>query len=186
MPPNQRITEISGKPAKVWGNILTPSTGTISVKIMGDTLHATLISGMEKTESWVRIKNIDTIEVTECPEYLLLALGGFLVIFGLGCFVNSLVTAGLFLVSLILLAGGIACIVLYLTYKRRLLVFYTVRYTLPVFMTKAPSTYQQFAEQVIMISRHLNSFPAVSQSNSRATNQRTVVPSTKRQQPDTP
>ena len=156
---NQRVTEIAGRPGKVWGNVFVPSSGNITVKIVGDTLQTTLRSGMAKTSAWVRIQNIDSVEVVECPEYLLLSLGIFLVLIGLGTLNN------LALLGLMFLAGGIACIVYAFINKRRLLAIYSLRYTVPVFMTKSSPTYQQFAEHVMAIARHLNAPAAVPQGN---------------------
>lgn len=153
MQANQRVTEISGRPGKVWGSVFVPSSGSITVKIAGDTLQTTLQSGMAKTSAWVRIQNIDSVEVVESPEYLLLALGIFLVLTGLGA-MNRAAFLGL-----LFLAGGIACIVYAFINKRRLLAIYSLRYTVPVFMTKPSPTYQQFAEHVMAIARHLNAPP---------------------------
>ncbi len=163
MQSNQRITEISGRPGKVWGNVFVPSSGTVTVRIIGDTLRATLNSGMEKTDSWVRIQNVDSAEMVEAPEYMLLALGVFLVLLSLGTL------ASVVMLGLMFLAGGIACIVYAFKNKRRLLVIYSLRYAIPVFMTKPSSSYQQFAEQVMAIARHLNASPAMPQGNRQVT-----------------
>ena len=159
MQANQRVTEISGRPGKVWGNVFVPSSGTVSVRIMGDILQATVKSGVEKTDSWVRIQNVDSAEMVEAPEYILLGLGVFLVLSSLGLLGSAV------LLGLMFLAGGIACIVYAFTNKRRLLVIHSLRYTIPVFMTKPPSSYQQFAEHVMAIARHLNAPPSMTQAN---------------------
>lgn len=164
MQAQRRITEITGKPGKVWGSVFIPSSGSITVKIAGDMLQSTLKSGVEKTDSWVRIQNIDTIEVVESPEYLLLALGIFLILFGL-----PFLGGNAFLLGLIFLAAGIACSVYAFIKKRRLLVIYSLRYIIPIFMTKSPAGYQQFAEQIMVLARHLNAPPAPHQA-SRPTN----------------
>ena len=178
MQASQRVTEISGRPGKVWGNVFVPSSGTVSVRIMGDTLHTTLKSGVEKTDSWVRIQNVDSAEIVEAPEYILLGLGVFLVLSSLGLLVSA------FIIGLMFLAGGIACIVYAFTNKRRLLVIYSLRYTIPVFMTKPSGSYQQFAEHVMAIARHLNAPPSMPQANRPVTqangqgNRPSVPPST--------
>lgn len=159
MQANQRVTEITGRPGKVWGSVFVPSSGSITVKIAGDTLQTTLQSGMEKTSAWVRIQNIDSVEVVESPEYLLLALGIFLVLMGIGALNGSV------LLGLMFLAGGVACIAYAFINKRRLLAIYSLRYTVPVFMTKPSPTYQQFAEHVMAIARHLNTPPVAPQAN---------------------
>ena len=158
MQDNQGVTEITGRPGKVFGNVFVPSSGSITVKIVGDTLQTTLRSGMEQTNSWVRIQNVDSVEIVESPEYLLLALGISLTLAGLGALAGSL------LLGLLFLAGGIACIVYAFINKRRLLAIYSLRYTVPVFMTKPSPTYQQFAEHVMAIARHLNTPPSVPQT----------------------
>ncbi len=161
---NQRATEISGRPGKVWGNVFVPSSGTVSVRIIGDTLQSTLKSGVEKTDSWVRIQNVDSAEIVEAPEYVLLVLGVFLILFSLGTLASAVILGLMFLV------GGIACIVYAFTNKRRLLVIYSLRYTIPVFMTKPSSSYQQFAEHVMAIARHLNAPSIMPQANKSANN----------------
>ena len=182
MQSNQRVTEISGRPGKVWGNVFVPSSGTVSVRIMGDTLQSTLKSGVEKTDSWVRIQNIDSAEIVEAPEYILLGLGVFLVLSSLGLLVSA------FIIGLMFLAGGIACIVYAFINKRRLLVIYSLRYTIPVFMTKPSGSYQQFAEHVMAIARHLNAPPSMTQPSRQGTqangqvNRQPAPPSTKGQQ----
>ena len=182
MQSNQRVTEISGRPGKVWGNVFVPSSGTVSVRIMGDTLHATLKSGVEKTDSWVRIQNVDSAEIVEAPEYLLLVFGVFLVLFSLG------LLASVGLLGLMFLVLGIVCIVSAFINKRRLLVIYSLRYTIAVFMTKPPGSYQQFAEHVMAIARHLNAPPSMTQPNRQGTqangqaNRQSAPPSTKGQQ----
>lgn len=64
---NHSVTEITGSPARVWGNVL----------------QATHTTTLEKKESWTRIQNIDSIEIMEAPIYPLLEEGGFLCLFGL-------------------------------------------------------------------------------------------------------
>lgn len=163
MQSNQRVMEISGRPGKVWGSMFIPASGNITVKIAGDLVQSTLTSGVEKTESWVRIQNVDSVEMSECPEYVLLSLGIFLVLFALGMIGSSPLFGLLFLV------GGIVCIVYAFINKRRLMTIYSLRYTIPVFMTKPPMSYKQFAEHVMAIARHLNAFPTMPQVN-RPTN----------------
>ena len=162
MQAHQRITEISGKPGKVWGNMFVPSRGSITAKITGDVLQTTVQSGMEKTNSWVRIQNIDSAEMIEAPEYTLFALGIFLVLLALGWIGSSP------LFGLMVLALGIACIVYAFINKRRLLVIYSHRYTVPIFMNKTSASYQQFAEHVMVLARHLNTLPATPQANRSA------------------
>ena len=150
MQTNQRVIEITGAPAQTWGNVLIPSAGTITVKISGDTLQATVKTGLEKKESWTRIQNIDSIEILEAPIYALLIFGGFLILLGLGILASSFIFGSLFII------GGAAIIVLTIKHKRRYLAFYSYRHTLAIFMIKSPDNYQQFAMNVLALARHLN------------------------------
>ena len=43
---NQQVIEITGNPAQVWGNMLVPAKGRITVKITGDTLQGTTKTGL--------------------------------------------------------------------------------------------------------------------------------------------
>ena len=147
---NQEIVEIKGTPAQVWGNMLIPARGRITVQITGDTLLGKVKTGLEKKESWIRIQNIDSVEILEAPIYALLGLGGFLVLSGLGTLASS------FEFGLILILGGIAIIHFALNNKRRCLVIYSHRNTIAVFMNKSPETYQQFSMNVLAIARQLN------------------------------
>ncbi|MGI0488552.1 hypothetical protein ACN4EK_24340 [Pantanalinema rosaneae CENA516] len=171
MQANPRITEVSGRPVKVWGNVLVPAAGSVTLKILGDTLQSTVKSGMEQTDSWVRIQNVDTVEVAEAPEYLLIVLGIFLLFIGLGLWSQNFFFGFLFFVA------GIACIVYAFINKRRLLVIHSLRSTVAVFMTKPSSSYQQFAEHVMAIARHLNAPPTMPPTN-RPTNNRPPMPPT--------
>ena len=149
---NQEVVEITGNPAYFWGNTLIPSGGTITLKITGDTLQAIIKTGLEKKESWTLIQNIDSIEIIEAPLHILLAIG---VIFAstasLIILVNS-ITLGVFFFLL-----GLVLIILSLINKRRYLVIYSHRYTIPVFINKSPEVYQQFVMNVLAIARKLNS-----------------------------
>lgn len=148
---NQQVTEITGTAAQFWGNALIPSRGTITVKITGDTLQGTLKTGLEKKESWTRIQNIDSIEILEAPFYALLSIGIFLIFPGLTSLINNSALG----VLLLLLGCIIAAFAL--LKKRRYLVIYSHRYTIPVFISKRPEAYQQFATNVLAIARNLNS-----------------------------
>lgn len=147
---NQQVFEITGTPAQVWGNVLVPAKGTITVKVTGDTLVGTTKTGLEKRETWIRIQNIDSAETLEAPIYALLGFGVFLAFSALGAFSNS---SGL---GLILLVAAVALIVYAITNKRRYLAIYSHRNTIVVFMKKSPEIYQQFAMNVLALSRKLN------------------------------
>lgn len=147
---NQQAIEIAGAPGKVWGNVLVPTRGTITVKITGDTLQGTVKTGLEKKESWTRIQNIDSIEILEAPIYVLLLIGGFLVLFGLSLLDKS------FIFALIILLGCAAIIAFAINNKRRCLAIYSHRNTIAVFMNNSPNSYQQFSMNVLAIARQLN------------------------------
>ncbi|MBN3908282.1 MAG: hypothetical protein HWQ35_17595 [Nostoc sp. NMS1] len=147
---NQQVTEITGAPAQVWGNVLVPAKGTILVKFTGDTLVGTTKTGLEKRETWIRIQNIDSVETLEAPIYALLGFGGFLAFSALGAFRNSSA------LGLILLVAAAALIVYAITNKRRYLAIYSHRNAIVVFMNKSPELYQQFAMNVLALSRKLN------------------------------
>ena len=147
---NQQAIEITGAPGKAWGNVLVPTKGTITVKIIGDTLHGTVKTGLEKKESWIRIQNIDSIEILEAPIYVLLAIGGFLVLSGLNLLDKS------FMFALVLILGGATVIAFAINNKRRCLAIYSHRNTIAVFMNNSPNNYQQFSMNVLAIARQLN------------------------------
>jgi hypothetical protein len=151
MQSNQRVTEVVGKPGKTWGNVIVPASGTISLQITRDLIQATIKNGFEKTTSWTRIQNIDSVEIAESPNYLLFAIGIPVAIMGLGGLANDSAILGL-----VFLAIGIACIVFAIKEKRRLLVIHSFRYTVPIFMTKPPDVYQQFGQHVMVMARQLN------------------------------
>lgn len=146
----QQVMEITGAPAQVWGNVLVPAKGTITVKVTGDTLVGTAKTGLEKKETWIRIQNIDSVEILEAPIYALLSFGVFLIFSALGAFRNS------FVLGLILLIAGVALIVYAITNKRRYLAIYSHRNAIVVFMNKSSEVYQQFAMNVLALSRKLN------------------------------
>ena len=148
---NQQIVEITGGAAQVWGNTLIPSRGTITVRINGDTLQATVKNGLAKKESWMRIQNIDSIETLEEPLYALLIFGVTLAFFGL------LGLGSAPMLGLILLSIGVLIVVYSLKNRLRYLAIYSHRNAIAVYMSKSPESYQQFAANVLALSRQLNS-----------------------------
>lgn len=110
---NNNVTEITGSPAQVWGNVLIPANGKMNLKISGDVLQATHTTTLEKKESWTRIQNIDSIEIMEAPIYPLLAFGGFLCLMGL----RGLFASDGFLLFILLI--GIALVLIAILKKRR-------------------------------------------------------------------
>lgn len=166
MQANQKVVEVVGKPGKAWGNVIVPESGSISLQILGDTIQAITKSGFEKRTSWTRIQNVDSVEIAEAPNYLLLALGTPIALMGLGLLER------VFLFGLLFLAIGVILIVFAFREKRRLLVIHSLRYTIPVFMTKPPESYQQFAATVMTLARQLNN-PTPPTQPTRATAQPT-------------
>jgi len=147
---NQPVTEITGTAAQFWGNALIPSQGTINIKITGDALVGTLKTGLESKQSWTRIQNIDSIEILEAPFYALLFIGSFLALFGF-----SLLSSGSTF-SVLAFLIGCALVIFAIKKKRRYLVIYSHRYTIPLFMNKHSDAYQEFTMNVLMIARKLN------------------------------
>lgn len=163
-----QIQEITGRPAKLvnngFGSFVFPASGVVTLKISGDLLLATSKGLFDKRESWTRLQNIDSVELVESPLWEVLMLGVPLLLLAL----SMIATGGLNSLGLFLLIMGIACIVLFLQYRRRYLGIYSHRNMIPVFLTKPPEMYQQFAVNVMAIARHLNTPPRPSQPNPTA------------------
>lgn len=158
------IQEITGRPAKLinngFGNFVFPASGVVTLKITGDLLVVSSKGFFDKHESWTRIQNIDCVELVESPlwEVLLLSIPTLMAAF-------SIIRSGGFngLGSFLLLMG-IACIALFIPYRRRYLSIYSQRNVIPVFLTKPPEMYQQFAANVLAIARRLNTLARTPQS----------------------
>ncbi len=150
---HQSMTEVTGRVGKVIGNILVPAKGIITVRIVGDTLQISTKSGLEKSESWIRIQNIDSIQITEAPEYTLLGVGIFLALGGL---IKLLLDVFL---GFMLLAIGGACIAYAFINKRRLLAIYSIRQTIAIFMNHSLDSYQQFAKNLLEATRQFTAPP---------------------------
>ncbi len=151
--------EISGKPAQVWGNFYLPSSGKITIKIAGDILQATISGQLETREACIRIANLDSYEIVESPLYSLLYIGLFFALWGLLALTSN------FILAIIFLGLGSAGIVFAFTLRNKLLVFYSLRYTLPIYMQKsmsrgADSTYRQFASHVLTLARQQQPQPS--------------------------
>ena len=144
---------ISGKAARTFGNVFVPSNGTVTAQISGDILQATVTSGWEKKELFIRIQNIDSIEITEAPIYALLSLGGSILLSSFGAFTSDE------LLGFMLLAVGLTIVMWAIQNKRRLLVIHSLRGVMPMYMDKSPEEYQLFANQVIALARRLNAPP---------------------------
>ena len=142
--------EVSGKAAKSIGQFFVPSNGTIKSQISGDILHTTVTSGLEKQELFMRIQNIDSIEVTEAPIYVLLGLGSSILLSSLGAFSEDAA------LGLILLVVGLVIVVWAIKKKRRLMVIHSLRGVVPIYMEESPEKYQQFAKRIMLTARQLN------------------------------
>lgn len=169
MQTNQHVTEIVGKPGKVWGKVFIPARGTITVRIAGDLLHSMIRSGFEQSDDWTRIQNIDHISLAEAPNYALLSLGLFLTLLGLLGLLPLLLfsTPYISFRELLLLGAGIAIIVYTLKHKQRLLIINSLRNTIPIFITSSPDAYKRFASTVMTVARQLGAAPSVSPRPSR-------------------
>ena len=165
---NYPAPEIKGAPAQIWGNMLVPARGIMTLQIDNNILRTRVKTGLEKKESWIRIQNIDSVEISEAPIYFLLVIGVILILSGLGTFDSS------FIFGLILMLGGIVIIVFTLKNKRRCLVINSYRNTVGVFMNKSPETYQQFAMKILEISHQLNTLEESSIGVATASGQKTT------------
>ena len=99
------------------------------------------------------MQNIDSIEITEAPIYALLSLGVSIVLASLGAFSSDV------FLGFICLAVGLVIVVWAIQKKRRLLVIYSLRSVVPIYMNKPPEEYQQFTKQVMAIAHRLNTPP---------------------------
>ncbi|MEC4816460.1 MAG: hypothetical protein SAK29_24810 [Scytonema sp. PMC 1069.18] len=149
MQTHQQTLEVTGFPAQVWGNILVPTQGTMSIEVNGDTLYGIAKTGSAKKESWTRIQNIDSIEIHQSPIYALIGLGIFLVFLGLGLLTS-------FLIGVVFLLGGTAILFYALHNKRRYLAIYSQRTTIVIFMNESSEVYQKFAVNVLNLAQTLN------------------------------
>ncbi len=150
------IQEITGRPAKLinngFGNFVFPASGVVTLKISGDLLVVSSKGFFDKHESWTRLQNIDCVELVESPLWEVLLLG-----------IPTLIAAGWIILAggfnglgSFLLFMGLACVGLFIPYRRRYLSIYSQRNVIPVFLTKPPEMYQQFAANVLTIARRLN------------------------------
>ncbi len=150
---SQLAQGISGKAAHTFGNVFVPSNETVTAQISGDILQATVTSGWERKDLFIRIQNIDSIEISEAPIYALLSLGGSIILSGLGAFSSDA------FLGLLLLSVGLTIAIWAIKKKRRLLVIHSLRSVMPIYMDKAPEEYQLFAKQLMTLARRLNTPP---------------------------
>lgn len=129
------ITEISGTPGQVWGNVAIPASGKTTMKIVGDVLQSNTTSAyqLEKKVIYTRIQNIDSVELVEGRMWWLLTLGIFTFVYII----------------------GIAFIVAFFVYKRNWIVVHTNCSNLILFYKKTENA-QEFCKNVLAISQQLN------------------------------
>lgn len=89
--------------------------------------------------------------MSETPNYAVIGLGVFTALMGLSVFAVSI------FLGLLILAAGIAIIVYASKHKRRLMVFYALNSTIPIFMNQPTGAYEKFAMRVLNLARQLNS-----------------------------
>lgn len=132
---SRTITEISGTPGQVWGNVAIPASGKTTMKIVGDVLQSNTASAyqLEKKVIYTRIQNIDSVELVEGRMWWLLTLGIFTLIYII----------------------GIAFIVAFFVYKRNWIVVHTNCSNLILFYKKTENA-QDFCKNVLAISQQLN------------------------------
>ncbi len=73
----EKVTEISGKPAQVFGGSVIPAGGTTTMRIVGDLLETSskLAYGLEQKVTYIRLENIDSVVVVAGRVWWLLYLG---------------------------------------------------------------------------------------------------------------
>lgn len=137
--PNPNVSEISGKPGQVWGNVVIPASGTATMKIVGDTLCTITRTsyGLEKREIHTRIQKIDSVELVEGRFWWLLILG---------------IATAVWLI-------GIIFIVLFFVFKQQWIVIHSPCSHLILFYNKNEDV-QSFCKNLLALSRQLNS-PAI-------------------------
>lgn len=143
------VTEISGRPGQLWGNVVIPAGGKASLRIVGDTLHGkTAVNfGLETKEIYTRIQNIDSVEVVEGRIWWLLILG---------------------LVTVFWLIG-IVFLVLFFVVKQNWIVVHSGSATLILFQKNTDQA-KQFSQNLLTVARQLNT-PTMPRTNGSA-NQR--------------
>lgn len=137
------VTEITGRPGQVWGNVVIPAGGKSSLRIVGDTLYGkTAVNfGLETKEIYTRIQKIDSVEVVEGRMWWLLGLG---------------------LLTLIWLIG-IVFIVLFFIVEQNWIVVHSGSATLILFHKNTDKA-KQFTQNLLAVARQLNT-PTMPRTN---------------------
>lgn len=134
--PSQTISEISGTPGQVWGNIVIPASGKTTIRVVGDVLQTITTSAyqLEKKFIYTRIQNIDSIELVEGRMWWLLFVG---------------------IITLFTYLIGILFIIAFFAFKRNWIVIHSNCANLILFYNKTENA-QDFCKNVLAISRQLN------------------------------
>jgi len=142
---SKSVTQISGIPGQLVGAVPVRTSGTGTLKIVGDTLQGNFTSffGLEIKEIVIPIQNVKAVEIGEGCTWWLLGLG--------------ILTLGLFFI-------GIIFIVLAFVVKQRYIAIYTSSSNLILFCTKNDKV-NQFRNEIIEACRPKPSYmPRHSQS----------------------
>ena len=130
---SKSVTQISGIPGQLVGLVPVRTSGTGTLKIVGDTLQGNFTSffGLEIKEIVIPIQNVKAVEIGEGCTWWLLGLG--------------ILTLGIFFI-------GIIFIVLAFVVKQRYIVIYTSKNNLILFCTKNDKI-NQFRNEIIEACR---------------------------------
>lgn len=130
---SKSVAKISGLPGKLVGAVPLRTSGTGTIKIVGDTLQGNFTSffGLEIQEIVIPIQNVQAVEIGEGCTWWLLGLG--------------ILTLGIFFI-------GIIFIVLAFVVKQRYIVIYTSRNNLILFCTKSDKI-NQFRDEILEAGR---------------------------------
>jgi len=151
---NTNQPEIHGIAARTVGNVYAPTNGTVTkLRVKGDLLQAEVNFSTGKQMTWTRIQSINSVEIVETPSYPWVGLGVSVILVGVLISGSSEWFGGLVTLT------GIAAIVYGWRKKRRLMVFYALNSTIPIFMNQPSGVYEKFAMGVLTLARQLNSSP---------------------------
>lgn len=130
---SKSVTQISGIPGQLVGAVPVRTSGTGTIKIVGDTLQGNFTSffGLEIKEIVIPIQNVKAVEIGEGCTWWLLGLG--------------ILTLGFFFI-------GIIFIVLAFVVKQRYIAIYTSSSNLILFCTKNDKV-NQFRNEIIEACR---------------------------------
>lgn len=151
--------ELKGKPGQNWlGPVVVPARGSMVLKINSTILEAKKISsfGLEQAEAFIRIQQIDTIEMVEGRLWWLLSLAFF--------FAGAYFNGGAFGMICALIAVGI--VVAFFVVKQKWMVIRTGSTNVILFY-KNSGLAKEFSSNLLAIACKLNTQPAPTQSRDR-------------------